>query len=564
MLRSLSEIDSITLARYRADPCAFIEENLVSPYTGEPYRLTDAERFFIKFAFTLDADGRLLYPLLVYGAIKKSRKTELAALLTITLILLYGGRFAEGYIVANDLGQAIDRCFTGCRRIIEASPLLCGEAKCTYDKIIFTAPESTISAIPNTASGLAGGHPTLSVFDEMWQAPSGERGRAVYDQLIPVPSRKISARLVVSHAGLADSDHLLYQLYERGMKLPEVGKDLRAGDGMLMHWSHVPQHDWQNERWLQEMRRELTPAKYTMMIENRPVSDAASFITNEMFDHCVREGVPQPGVDKKLSIIAAVDAAPLKDHTALIAIAMEDDDTIRLVRLKVFKPSENNPLDFEETIEKTLLAWAKKYNLRVCVVDPREMYYVAQRLRRAGLKVEEMKQTPDNLTAMAQDIFERFRTGRFIVDNRSHDIIKYLRNVVTRMVFEETTGGLRFAKHQPVRIDAVTALAMAGLVATQRSDKSAPWDIWDDPPTPPLPPEELIPPVQPNDRWWERDEYIAKHKQPETKINEADEKLASLYAAFDQMIVTQAQAGRGIPFHRQPRGPGECTFWRRR
>jgi hypothetical protein len=226
------------LARYRANPDQYVEECLISPYTGERYCLNDVERQFVRHAFQLDDDGRLRYPLMVYSAIKKSRKTELAALIVITMIVLFGGKYAEGYIVANDRAQAIDRCFTGCLRIINASPLLCNEVRCTQDRITFTATGSTISAAANDASGIAGGHPCISVFDELWCAPAGDRGRRMFDALIPTPSRKISCRLVVSHAGPVAEDHLLRQLYDRGIQLPEIGKDLHAGDGLLMHWSH--------------------------------------------------------------------------------------------------------------------------------------------------------------------------------------------------------------------------------------------------------------------------------------------------------------------------------------
>lgn len=105
LIRSFDQIDGQTLARYRTDPCAFIEECLVSPYDDRLYTLNDAERAFIKLAFTLDDDGRLTYPLLIYSAIKKSRKTELAGIITLTMILLFGGRFAEAFILANDQQQ---------------------------------------------------------------------------------------------------------------------------------------------------------------------------------------------------------------------------------------------------------------------------------------------------------------------------------------------------------------------------------------------------------------------------------------------------------------------------
>ena len=58
-------------------------------------------------------------------------------------------------------------------------------------------------------------------------------------------------RLVVSHAGFEGESELLQEMYERGLKLPEVGTDLHAGDGMLMFWSHVPIAPWQTPEWLE-------------------------------------------------------------------------------------------------------------------------------------------------------------------------------------------------------------------------------------------------------------------------------------------------------------------------
>ena len=90
------------------------------------------------------------YPELVFGAIKKSGKTTLAAIIMLTMILLYGGRFAEGYCVANDYGQAASRVFAIVKRIVEASPLLRGIAKLTA-----TGSPSQRSAPPSSRS-----HPT--------------------------------------------------------------------------------------------------------------------------------------------------------------------------------------------------------------------------------------------------------------------------------------------------------------------------------------------------------------------------------------------------------------------
>jgi phage terminase large subunit-like protein len=212
-----------SIERWRSDPMAFIETVLHNPETGKPFKLLPAERDFLAHAFRLDADGRLLYPELVFAAIKKSGKTGFAAMFMLTMLLLFGERFAEGYCIANDLEQASSRVFQACRRIVEASPLLRPDAKITADRIVFQAFHgATISAVTNDYAGMAGANPTISVFDELWGFVL-ESGRRLWDEMIPPPTRKISCRLVVTYAGFSGESVLLEELYRRGMALPEVG-----------------------------------------------------------------------------------------------------------------------------------------------------------------------------------------------------------------------------------------------------------------------------------------------------------------------------------------------------
>ena len=133
----MTAFDISALTRFRVDPTSFIQTVLIDPETNAPFVLSDAERWFLKFAFKLDETGRLRFPELVFGAIRKSGKSTLAAIFIITLLLLFGGRFAEAYCCANDLAQAQSRVFEACRRIIEASPALKREARITADKIVF-------------------------------------------------------------------------------------------------------------------------------------------------------------------------------------------------------------------------------------------------------------------------------------------------------------------------------------------------------------------------------------------------------------------------------------------
>jgi hypothetical protein len=79
------------LERWRPDPCAFVREVLVNPETGKPFELYSGEERFFREALTLDADGRLSYPELIYSCPKRSGKTGFAAMTVLYVVLVLGG-----------------------------------------------------------------------------------------------------------------------------------------------------------------------------------------------------------------------------------------------------------------------------------------------------------------------------------------------------------------------------------------------------------------------------------------------------------------------------------------
>jgi phage terminase large subunit-like protein len=462
------DIHARTLAR---EPRRVHQQCLVDPGTGKPFVLLDAERWFLKFAFTLDEDGRLLFPELIYGAIKKSGKTTFAAVIVIALLLLFGGRYAEAYIVANDLEQAQSRVFEMCRRIVEASPMLRSEARVTANRITFTATGATITALASDYASAAGGHPTISVFDELWGYTS-ERSRRLWDEMIPVPTRKISCRLTVSYAGFEGESELLHELYKRGSAQPLVGKDLHAGDGMLMFWSHTPVAPWQTQNWLTEMRRSLRANQYLRMIENRFVTTESTFIDMDWWDACTDHALTPVITDRSLPIWVGVDASVKRDSTAIVAVTWDEvNQKVRVVAHKVFQPSADQPLDFEMAIEHTLIALQSRFDLRVVWFDPYQMHASAQRLQREGIEIEEFPQTVANLTEASQNLYELIKGKNLVV---YHD--DAMRLAISRAVAIETSRGWRIAKEkQAHKIDVVVALGMAALAAV----KAQADDIYD-------------------------------------------------------------------------------------
>jgi Terminase large subunit, ATPase domain len=476
------KIDATSLQRWRANPVLFVQECLIDPETKRPFVLLEAEKRFLEHAFQTDEYGRLRYPELLYACPKKSGKTTFAAIIVLTMLLLFGGSYPEATICANDYEQAQARVFTMIRRIIECSPLLRVEAKLTQDRVTFPTFGAVISAIASDYAGAAGGNQNISVFDELWGYVS-ERSRRLWDELIPPPTRKIACRLTTTYAGFENESQLLEELYRRGLQQPLVGTDLYGGDGLLMFWSHVPIAPWQDERWLAEMQRSLRPNAYARMIENCFVSSESTFVDMSWYDQCVLPSAAPIMADPDLSISVAVDASVKHDSSAIVATSWDKkSQVVRLVFHRIYQPAPDDPLDFEATIEATVLDLRKRFRVRKVLFDPYQMVASAQRLARQGVKMEEFPQSVPNLTAASQNLFELLQ-GRTLILYPNADI----RLAMSRAIAIETARGWRIAKEkQNHKIDVVIALAMSAL-ASVRSPGESNYDSqylgWSDTPS---------------------------------------------------------------------------------
>jgi len=468
-------LDRGALERWRREPWRFISEVMIDPETGQPFELLPAERAFFEHCYRTDDHGRLIYPEQLFSAPKKSGKTAFAALHTLTTALIYGGLYAEAYCVANDLEQAQGRVFAACKRIVEMSPLLRSEAKIYADRIEFPATGATITAIASDYAGAAGANPVISSFDELWGYTS-ERSRRLWDELVPPPTRRIALRLTTTYAGFEGESILLEELYKRGLSHPQVGADLHAGGGLLMFWSHTPIAPWQSEAWIAQMRSQLRPNAFTRMIENNFASAASVFVDMEEYDACVDAQAKPLLKNNLLPVYVAVDASVKRDSTAIVACSYDPEACrVRLVFHRIFQPSPDAPLNFEATIEKTLLDLRDRFAIRSVNFDPYQMAAVAQRLASAGLPMYEYPQTPPNLTAMGSNLYELIKSAG-IVFYPDDD----LRLAMSRAVAVETERGLKITKAKSShKVDVIIALAMAALAAVEgsRRDAFSSWQI---------------------------------------------------------------------------------------
>jgi phage terminase large subunit-like protein len=457
----MTVLDHTTLERWQRDPVSFISEVLRNPKTGRPFELLDAQKQFFAHAWQRGDDGRLLYPEQCFGAIKKTGKTGTAAMHGLVTLLVYSGRYAEAYCVSNDMEQAVGRVFTAIKQICEASPLLRREANITASRITFPQTGAFCQAIGGDYASAAGAHPSWTSADELWGFVS-ERSYRLYEECVPVPTVPISCRLVTTHAGFANQSDLLSRLYQRGMALPQIAPDLHAGDGCLFHWSTTPLAPWQSESWLAQMRRELRPTQYLRMIENRFVTAENAFIEPSAWDRCVQPSLGHLPSNPLQSIWVGVDASTKHDASAVVGVSHDSKtDCVRLAYHRVFQPSPDDPLDFESTIEATVLDLSRRFSIVKCLFDPYQMAATSQRLARAGVAVEEYPQTVGNMTAASQQLYELVQGQRLILYPDA-----MMRLAAIRTVAVETPRGFRITKDKAAhKIDSIVALALAAYAA---------------------------------------------------------------------------------------------------
>jgi phage terminase large subunit-like protein len=288
--------------------------------------------------------------------------------------------------------------------------------------------------------------------------------------MVPPPTRRVACRLTVTYAGFSGESLLLEELHKRGKALPQVGTDLYAGDGLLMFWRHAPIAPWQDEAWLAAMRNTLRPSAYARMITNEFASAESQFVDLSAWDACVVPDLVPLREDQQLQVWVGVDASVKRDSTALVAVSYNKKANVaRLVAHRVFTPSASDPIDFEATVAATILEWREKFQLRKVYFDPFQMVSVAQRLQRAGVKVEEYPQTVPNLTAATSNLFD-------LIQSRS--LVLYpdapMRLAISRAVMHESSRGWRLDKLKRAhKIDVVVALSLAAFAAVRGQGESS-------------------------------------------------------------------------------------------
>ena len=343
------------------------------PRDRQTIRVVHAQVEFLRRALTLTSDGRLPYPEIIFSAPKKSGKTATAAMIAIYAAVVISGPYGEVYCLANDYEQAASRVFQAAARMVEASPLLRHGAKVTADKIIFKSTGTFIQACASDYTGFAGSNPSLTICDELWGFVH-EASRRLFDEAIPSPTRNESAAVCRNLCRL-----------RRRKRVARIALQARAGGpGSSPRSSRRRRHldvldpsgqgSVAHSSVARCVPREFETESVLRMIENGWVSTESSFIDMAWWDECVIPSLRPVVSDRDLYVWVGVDASVKRDSTAIVVCGFDEDTKqVILVAHRVFQPSKEEPLNFEATIEASLLEIERCYTVREIRFDPYQM-----------------------------------------------------------------------------------------------------------------------------------------------------------------------------------------------
>jgi len=414
-------------------------------------------------AFKTDANGLLLYDLVLWSDIKKSAKSTIAG-----AVVLYRamhtprGKFR---IVANDLKQAASRVFEAITLCLELNPKIGAQFSSTKYMLTHLPTGSTIEAVPVDPKGEAGGGDDMVEFTELHSADN-EAARKMWTETTLSPLKHgRSQRWIDTYAGFSGESPILEPLYQEVIQ-PENRLDspypFYAKGRVFSMWNTEPRLPWQTPEYYASEAVALLGNEFRRVHKNEWTSSVQSFIQIEWWDACRVDHLPPLGNSE---IVIALDAAVSNDCFALVALSRHGELTaVRYARQwtplngKIIYRNIADPDDPD--YPEGVLRWlCKMYNVVIVTYDPFQLYSLCSDLAQEGIAAfESFNQGTPRLIA-DKALYDSIRDRRIMHDGNMKDLREHLINANSTA---EDKSSLRIVKRAPMmKIDLAVALSMA-------------------------------------------------------------------------------------------------------
>lgn len=459
------------------DPCAWIEREFYIPELNAPMQLHASQRIPLEEALRRDADDNFVYSTVLWGAIKKSAKSSIAAAVGMWFAWRRPG--ASIKVLGNDLDQAQSRVFEYMRRAVLLNPQWRSSISLTQTKI--TLPNgSVIKAVPVDPAGEAGGGDDLLLYTELWGWKSKKHQQMWSESTLSPLLYGKSLRWCESYAGYDNDSPVLEQLYDTSVKQGIVlNADLemyaQPSARLFALWNTKPLLPWQTDEYYAQERASLTPSEFDRLHRNQWGSSTSAFVPIEWWEQCKVDVMPplrgseNPGKPMQPMIIA-LDAAVSNDCFGIVAIT-RTGGRIEVRNVRKWQPHNGERLPYTDPFgdkynteyPEGYLRWLIKiYHVSAVTYDIYQLHDFCTRLSNERIAhFEPFNQGADRLIADKQ-LYDLIKDGQIIHDGND-DLHEHMRNADRT---DDDADKLRIVKRASgKKIDLVVCLSMGAAIA---------------------------------------------------------------------------------------------------
>jgi len=428
-----------------------------------PIRLADYHARILRHVFTTSDDGKLPYDVLAWCEPAKSGKSAIAG-----LVGEYAALHLDGDVImaSNKRSQAASLMFKSLTDSIEYNSHLPNVEPNRYE--VEFSNRNTVRAIPSNSRGEAGARFSLAVFDELWGYVHTDAVR-LWDEFKTDPTRQSSVKLAIGYAGYIDESKLWQDVLERGLQGEPVEELADIDDGRgdpacwrnerhFTFWSHLCRQPWQTSGWIESQRKSLRPAEFARMIECDFAEGEGDFIEQWAWERLIdpNHKTLEPGSDKRVVIGLDLALAPGGDDCALIGV-YHDDGKVKAAFHKVWRGGKRRkkPLRLSQTVEPYIKMLKSKYNITGVYYDPFQAQFLAESLRKAGIRCVEVPQTQATRGDKDTTLYEMAINSDLVLYDHPD-----LRNMASHAAAKELGDGRIFLKKAGRgKIDLLVALS---------------------------------------------------------------------------------------------------------
>jgi phage terminase large subunit-like protein len=432
------------LREYRLSPLPFIEDMVILE-DGNLIKLQEWQREVIKKAFVRDKNGRLKFNIILLSVPKKNGKTTMMSACLLWALFAHTPN-AEVYCLSGDKDQA-RIAFDKVAKMIMRNPLLRDSCKVMKNEIYVPESDSIFRVLSTDAPGNHGNLASFVGIDELWQFEGSKEkaGRDLWYAMTHSPTRE-SVTMITTYAG-SDTNSLLYELYDRGMK--------KEDPRQYTFWSEENLASWIDLEYLEQQRMRLPASVYQRLHENKWVGGENSFFTREDIMQCRDEFLkPKIKGEEGNQYFYGCDLGLVKDRTVSIILHQDKEGMVYVDSISMWSGSRNDPVKIADIEEDMLWATQNFPKLKI-IVDPWNLKGTIERLKQ-HCRIEEFTFTSSNVEKLSRNLYYFIHNGfvKFFP-------CKELERELLSLNLEQRSYGYRFDHPSSQFSDHAMALSMA-------------------------------------------------------------------------------------------------------